>query len=220
MAVHQIVKGGHLPGGNFLPDDVGGAGGQLFGHLGRGQVPAQPVIVADLPGGGLLLVQLVQPFFGAEAVVGLALLHQLLGVLLEHAHALALHIGADRAADVGAFVPGQAGGAQRVVNDVGGALHQTPLVGVLDAQDEGAALMAGLQPGIQCGAQVAHVHVARGGRRKPCANVFHVSKTPFYGISISVSFGGVKIFTPRYRGQGRRRRTPRRTVRRRPAAGR
>src|SRR5699024_7331121 len=82
---------------------------------------------------------------------------------------------ARRAADVGAFVPVQAGGAQRVVDDVGGALHIAALVGVLNAQDKGAALVLGLQVGVQRGAQVAHVHVAGGGGRKAGADgLFHM----------------------------------------------
>ena len=55
--------------------------------------------------GFLLLMQVVQAFLGAEAVVGFARFDQLLGILFEHAHALALDIGADGAADIRAFVP-------------------------------------------------------------------------------------------------------------------
>ena len=99
--------------------------------------------------------------------------------MLEHAHALALDIGADRAADVGALVPGQTGGLQRVVDNVGGALDQTALIGVLNAQDKGAAVVARLQIGVQCGAQVAYMHIACGGRRKAGTNICH-SDFPFF----------------------------------------
>ena len=68
--------------------------------------------------GALLGVQGLQTLLGAEAVVSLALGHQLLGILLEHAHALALHIGADGAAHIRALVPQQAGLAQSVVDHV------------------------------------------------------------------------------------------------------
>ena len=46
------------------------------------------------------------------------------------------------------------------------ALNVTALVGVLNAQDEGAVLVLGHQVGVQRGAQVANVHVAggRGGK--------------------------------------------------------
>ena len=124
------------------------------------------------------LVHFVQALRGAEAVVGLARLDKLLGVLLEHVHALALHVGADGTAHVGALVPGQTGSLERAVDDVGSALDQTALVGVFNAQDEGTAVMAGLQIGVQCGAQVADVHIARGRRRKTGANGRH-SYYPF-----------------------------------------
>jgi hypothetical protein len=41
------------------------------------------------------------------------------------------------------------------------ALDEPALVGVLDAEDEGAAGAAGDQPGVERGAQIADVHVAR-----------------------------------------------------------
>ena len=111
-------------------------------------------------------MQCLQPLLGAEAVVGLALCHQLLGILLEHAHPLTLNVGAHRAADVRALVPQQAGLPQGVVDDIHSALNVTALVGVLDAQDEGAVLVLGHQVSVQRGAQVANVHVAggRGGK--------------------------------------------------------
>ena len=116
--------------------------------------------------GALLGVQGFQTLLGAEAVVSLALCHQLLGILLEHPHPLALHIGSHRAADVRAFIPEQAGLPQGVVDDVHCALHIAALIGVLDAEDEGAVLVLGHQVGVQSRAQVANVHIACGRRRK------------------------------------------------------
>ena len=116
--------------------------------------------------GALLGVQRFQTLLGAEAVICLALGDQLFGILFEHPHSLALDIGADRAADVRAFVPVQPGLAQGVVNDVHRAFHIAALVRVLDAEDEGAVLVLGHQVGVQRGAQVANVHIAggRGGK--------------------------------------------------------
>src|SRR5699024_6036656 len=114
--------------------------------------------------GPLLGVEGVQPLAGAKAVVGLAVRHQLFGILLEQAHPLALDIGAHRAAHIGALVPQQAGLPAGVVDHVHRTLHIALLVGVLDAQDEGAPGVLGRQVGVQGGAQVAHVHVPRGGR--------------------------------------------------------
>ena len=179
MAVDNIVKAGHAALGNFLADDIRLTGGQLGGDLLGAQAAAMPVIVGHLAGGALGLVHLVQALLGAEAVVRLAGLDQLLGILLEHAHALALDIGADRAADVRALVPGQAGGLQRIVDNVGGTLDQTALIGVLNAQDKGAAVVARLQIGIQSRAQIAYMHIACGGRRKAGTNICH-SDFPFF----------------------------------------
>ena len=166
VAVDHIVKAGHALLGNLLADDVGLTCGQTLLDLFLGQVAAAAVVVGHLTVGALFGVQCLQPLLGAEAVVGLALCHQLLGILLEHAHPLTLNVGAHRAADVRALVPQQAGLPQGVVDDIHSALNVTALVGVLNAQDEGAVLVLGHQVGVQRGAQVANVHVAggRGGK--------------------------------------------------------
>ena len=179
MTVDNIVKARHAAFGDLLADDIGLARGQLGGNFLGGQMAAVAVVVGHFARSALGLVHFVQALLGAEAVVGFARLDQLLGVLLEHAHALALHVGADGAADVGTLVPGQTGSLERAVDDVGSALDQTALVGVFNAQDEGAAVMAGLQIGVQCGAQIAYMHIACGGRRKAGTNICH-SDFPFF----------------------------------------
>ena len=145
-------------------------GGEALFHLFLGQVAAAAIVVGHLTVGALLGVEGFQTLLGAEAVIGLALSHQLLGILLEHAHALALDVGADGAADVRAFVPQQAGLPQGVVDDIHSALHIAALIGVLDAQDEGAILVLCHQVGVQGSAQVANVHITRGRRRKTGAD--------------------------------------------------
>ena len=166
VAVDHIVKAGHALLGDLLADDIGLTCGQTLLDLLLGQVAAAAVVVGHLTVGALLGVQCLQPLLGAEAVVGLALCHQLLSILLEHAHPLTLNVGAHRAADVRALVPQQAGLPQGVVDDIHSALNVTALVGVLNAQDEGAVLVLGHQVGVQRGAQVANMHVAggRGGK--------------------------------------------------------
>ena len=121
--------------------------------------------------GALLGVEGFQTLLGAEAVVGLALCHQLFGVLLEHPHPLALDVGADGAAHIGAFVPQQAGLPQGVVDDVHSTLDVAALIGVLDAEDEGAVVVLGHQVGVQCGAQVANMHITRGRGGKSGADL-------------------------------------------------
>ena len=108
----------------------------------------------------------------------MALLHQQLGVLAVQRPALGLDVGSHRAADVGALIPGQAALAQGGVDDLGGALHQAALVGILNAEDELAAAVAGDEPGVEGGAEVAHVHVARGAKRV---------RTPSLGMRASIS---------------------------------
>ena len=154
---YGVGEDGGTPGGDLLADDVGGAGGHLDPGLLQAHVPAgvgRPVKVA----GVLLRLGLF-----AEAVIGVALLHQQLGVLAVQRPALGLDVGSHRAADVGALIPGQAALAQGGVDDLGGALHQAALVGILNTEDELAAAVAGDEPGVEGGAEVAHVHVARGG---------------------------------------------------------
>ena len=162
VAVHHIVKAGHALTGDLLADDVRLACGKALFHFLLGQLSAAAVVVGHLTGSALLGVQSLQALLGAEAVIGFALCHQLLGILLEHAHALALHIGAHRAADIRALVPQKAGLPQGVVDDIHSALHIAALIGVLDAQDEGAILVLGHQVGVQGSTQVANVHITRG----------------------------------------------------------
>ena len=60
-------------------------------------------------------------------------------------------------------------------------VYQAALIGILNAQDKGAAVVAGLKISIQCGAQVAHMHIARGGRCKPGAyRISHGKITPTF----------------------------------------
>ena len=173
VTVHHIVKTGHTLGRDLLADDIGHTGSQLGVDLLLRQVTAVAVVMAHFAVGFLLLMQVVQAFLGAEAVVGFARFDQLLGILFEHAHALALDIGADGAADIRAFVPSQAGGAQRVVNNIGCALHQAALIGILNAQQEFAAEMASYGPAVDGGTRGAEVHHARGTRGDAGADFFH-----------------------------------------------
>ena len=143
-----VLKGGGAFPGTLLPDDVGNPSGQLFLHLFLGQVAAVAVVHGRNAAGLLDLPQLGEPVFVAEAVVGVAAFHQLLGVFLKHPHALTLDVGTHRAAHVGAFVPVQAGLAQGVVDDVYRPFHIPFLVGVLNAEDEGAVVLFRQQIGV------------------------------------------------------------------------
>ena len=109
-----------------------------------------------------LLAPPLQLVFGAEAVVGVAGSHQLLRRLPVELQAPGL---VDRS-----FVPvePQPAHARQDALDhgVGGALE----VGVLDAQDEDALMVAREQPVEERGARAAHVQVAGGRGRKTHAD--------------------------------------------------
>jgi hypothetical protein len=166
VAEYLVVEGGGALAGHLLADDVrlprGGAavgflpGKQPAGILGPGK--ARPASSSD----SVLL---------AEAAVGVAPLHQKLGVFLVKRPCARSARTAHRAAHVRALVVVKAAFGHGLVDDVHRALHQAALVGVLDAQDEGAPRVAGDEPGIKRRAEIAHVHVARGGGREAGAHL-------------------------------------------------
>ena len=127
----------------------------------------------------------------AEAVVCAALFAKELCILAEQVTALGLDIGADRAADIGTFVVVKTAFRHRPVDHVRCALDQTALIGVLDAQDERAALTAGDQPRVKRRAQIADVHIARGTGCKAGAHLaarnarFHLIKKVHKNSSVS-----------------------------------
>ena len=108
-------------------------------------------------------VEGVQPLLGTEAPIGVTGIQQKLSILCIEIPALGLDVGADRAPQVRALIPVEATFAQCGVNDLGGAFHQAFLVGILNTENELAAAVAGDEPGVKGGAQIAHVHIAGGG---------------------------------------------------------
>ena len=84
-------------------------------------------------------------FLTAEAIMRAAKLDQLFGIFFIHWQPLGLDIRAMFSADVRSLIMFQADRAQRVIDDIGGAFHQTSLVGVLDAKDEVSAFVLGNQ---------------------------------------------------------------------------
>ena len=177
VAEDGVVEGSRPGLRDLLTDDVGlpgvHAGLSLLGGQGAAGV-RRPVEAA----GVLLALGLL-----AEAVVGAALLYQQAGVFAVGVPALRLDVGSHGAAHVGALIVGQTALGHGAVNHVRRALHQTALVRVLDTQDEGAAAAAGDEPGIESGAQVAHVHVARGGGGEAGTD-FAVGDFGLHGVKI------------------------------------
>ena len=183
--------------GDLLADDPRHTGVETALHLFRGKLAAG-VVPAGEVAGILLGLGLV-----AEAVIGVATLHEALCVGEVGVAPLGLDVGADRTADVGTFVVVQAAVAQRFIYDFDRALYLTGLVGVLDAEQELAVRVAGDAPGIERRAQIADVHIPRRTRReagadlaarnalfhflKPC--IVHTDKPPKGLLSISHLIG-------------------------------
>ena len=143
-----------------LPDDVGITG------LHAPQRLLQRQVAAGIGHAVKLAAVLLGGAFFAEAVVCTALFHQKAGILAVGVPALGLDIGRHGAAHIGALVVGKAALSHGAVDHIGSTLHQTALVGVLDAEDERAAVAAGNEPCVQRRAQVADVHIAGGGGGK------------------------------------------------------
>ena len=181
IAIDGVVEGG-VTGGDLLTDDVGFPSGQLGVDLLLAQVAAVAVVFGHFALGGSGFPQLFQALLGAEAAIGQALFHQQLGVFLIIGHPLGLDIGANGAAHVGAFVVVQVAALHGALDDGHSVLYLPLLVGILDAQDEFALVVAGDEVGVEGGAQVAHMHIAGGRGGKPSANLalgdacFHIFK--------------------------------------------
>ena len=97
----------------------------------------------------------LQFLLGAEAGIGRAAFHQLHGIGQIGIAALGLDIGAVIAAHIGALVIHKARLTHALVDQLHRAGNLALLVGVLNAQDELAAILLGEQVGIQSGAQAA-----------------------------------------------------------------
>ena len=159
-----VGEGGGPCMGDFLTDDIGLAGGQLGRNLLLGQAAAgvlSPVKISAV---------LLRLRFLAEAVIGVAFLHQQLGEFAIEPPALGLDIRPHRATHIGALVVGQSALGHGTVDELRGPLHLPSLVGVLQAEDELAAGFPGDEPGVQGGAEIAHVHVSGGRRGEPGAD--------------------------------------------------
>ena len=114
-------------------------------------------------GGHLLLACGFELFGGAEAAVGGAVGEEQVAVLAVDFGALGLAVGAVGAADVGAFVPGEAEPAEGVEDLLLGGGDEAGAVGVFDAEDELAAALAGVDVVDEADVGGADVGVAGGG---------------------------------------------------------
>ena len=160
-AAHEVVEGDVLVGHAQTQDGLPplGAEGRLL-LLGEVAVEA---VVAELgvpPAGAVALLHLLR---GGEGLVEVAGLKQLGGDLRVQPHALGLAVGLVGAALADSLVPVQAEPGQGVEDRVEGLLRVAGGVGVLNAEDEGAAGVARVGPVEQAGAHHADVRGARRG---------------------------------------------------------
>ena len=165
---------GHLAVDGVVDDDVAA----VLGHL-----DAQDVGLAGLDAAaGLLGIKIaasalialegvlallrglavgVELLLGAEAGIGLALVPKLLGGLLVQVQALGLGVGSKVATHLGTLVPVQAQPTHGAQDDLRVLVGGAGGVGVVDAQDERAAVSTGESPVIDSGAGAANVQLAR-----------------------------------------------------------
>ena len=92
-------------------------------------------------------------------------------ILLIEGAALGLDIRADGAADIGTLIMLKMALLHRLVYNIDSALDKPALVGILDSEQELALIVARDKVGVERGAQIANVHVSRGGRSKACTHL-------------------------------------------------
>jgi hypothetical protein len=129
----------------------------LLGEVSVGVVVAELRVAARGPVSGLDLLG------RRVGLVHLACLHEQAERVAVRVTSLALPVGPVRASDLWALVPVEAEPAQHVEQSLVGLDGVAAGVGVLDAEDEGAAVVAGVRPVEQGGADQSDV---RGARRR------------------------------------------------------
>ena len=157
---------GHLDAQNVGLTGIDAGLGLLRREVAATALVALERVLAGLGGlavGGQLLGR-------AEAGIGLTLCEQALGGLLVKIQSLGLGVGAKIAADLGALVPVEAKPAHGAQDDLGVLVGGAGRVGVVDAQDEGAAVGTGEGPVVDGGAGAADVQLAGGRGRKADAD--------------------------------------------------
>ena len=173
-----IMIAGFPFGGGVHANGPGKAGIQLALNLRLGKMKAMLVVLPGAAGGLHSGPAGVNFFLGAEAVIGMAGLHQLLGVGQIQILPLALNIGTAGAAYVRAFIPGKAAAFQGFIDDLCGPGNKALLIRILNAEDELAAVFAGIEIIIQRGAQAAQMHKAGGAGGESGSDVHDFWKLP------------------------------------------
>ena len=132
------------------------------------------LLAGKRPAGIIGTVKLTGVFFTfrflTEAAIGTAFFHEKIGVLFVHRHTFALDIRCYRATDIRTLIVFEMAFFHCPVDDIRRTFNQTAAVSILNTENKFSPGMPGNQIGIQRRAQVAHVHIACWGRRKPCAH--------------------------------------------------
>ena len=132
---------------------------------------AVKVVVAKLRVASGCLVARLHFFIGGISRVDIAAILELLQDIGINIHALRLTVRLVRTTHIDAFIPAQAEPVQRINDGLEGLLGVTSGIGVLDAEDELAAGVAGIGPVEQRRADHAHVGRSCGRRAKTYADV-------------------------------------------------
>ena len=140
---NQVIIAGFPFRRRILTNHVGHARIQLCLNFFLAHVQAMLVILEHFAPLFSLGAAFVQLFLGAEAIVGMAGFHQLLGVGQVQSLPLGLDIGAAGTAYVRAFVPVHTAALQGFVNDFGSTLHKAFLIRILNAENELAPHLPG-----------------------------------------------------------------------------
>jgi len=177
LPAQHVLHLAHALARHLHAHHVGLAGLEPCGDRGLAEPQAMPVVARLLLGGGLLAAQCIQSLGGAEAAERVPVLQQVIGMLAVDLAALALAIRRVRPAHIRAFIPFEPEPAQRFEDRGLGLAGAAHLVGILDAQDELAAVLAREAEVEQGNVGGADMRVA-GGRRGDAGANGHREENP------------------------------------------
>ena len=161
----QVVDRADSLARHFHPNGEGFAGRFIRRNLARVEAQTMTVVSRRHLAALLIAPHRLEPLRRAVALEGMSRFEQDLGVLRVDREAFALPVRAVRAADIRAFVPAQSEPVQRLEDDALGCDGAARAIRVLDAQDERAAEMLGVEIVDQRDVGRANVRIARRRRR-------------------------------------------------------
>ncbi|MNI13791.1 hypothetical protein D3C73_670280 [compost metagenome] len=211
VAINAVGKVAGSLGRDFHAHDGAFAGGHLRSDFFRSQMQAETVVFRWLAGGALAFAHLLKPLGRAEAAEGMALVEQVLCERLVHVLALGLAVRTVGAADIRAFRPFQARPFQRIQNPLLEFERRAGGIGILDAQDELAAILLGKEVVEKGDIGGADMRLAGGrgsdadawGRVDHCAALIRGATgcaKPVPGIGIGAGLGHIQAEASRFLG--------------------